>query len=380
MERRKTIIKIVLISIISIAIIIISSLYVTDANFRLSIDKIFNRAVYENNLKSIEISSEDSPIVYSYDKYIVVLSKGVLKCYDKTAKNVFSIDVNITSPMMKSNDKYLVIGEKGGKNFCVIYENELLWTGSVEGSISEININSNGYVSVIVTNTTYKSVVIAYNNDGMELFKTYINSTYALNCDISNNNRYLAIGEVDYSGTIIKSKVEIISIDLAKNDPRNSIINSYESEPGEVITALNYHIGDNVYCVFSNYVQKVNHNGNERVVDFNENTLFADIYTKNSLVLFEKQSAGIFSSEYQIRIINLSSKKESLYFENLKLIKSLKTSGENIVLNFVNSVQVLTKKGWLSKKYTSTKEIKDIVVSEKIVGIVYKDKIEIIEL
>ena len=53
---------------------------------------------------------------------------------------------------------------------------------------------------------------------------------------------------------------------------------------------------------------------------------------------------------------------------------------KNIVLNFVNSVQVLTKKGWLSKKYTSTKEIKDIVVSEKIVGIVYKDKIEIIEL
>ena len=380
MERRKTIIKIVFVSILVFATIIIASLYVTDSNFRLSIDKMFNREVYENNLKSIEISSEDNPIVHSYDKYIVVLSKGVLKCYDKTGKNVSSVEVNITSPMMKSNEKYLVIGEKGGKNFCVVYENELLWKGSVEGSISQININSNGYVSVIVTNTTYKSVVIAYNDEGIELFKTYINSTYALNTAISNNNRYLAIGEVDYSGTIIKSKVEIISIDLAKNDPKNSIVNTYESEPGEVITAINYHIGDNLYCVFSNYVQKVNHNGNERVVDFNENTLFADIYAKNSLVIFEKQSSNLLASEYQIRIINLSTKKESLYFENLRLIKTLKTSGENIVLNFVNSVQILTKKGWLSKKYTSTKEIKDILVSEYIVGIVYKDKIEIIEL
>lgn len=380
MERRKTIIKIVFVSILVFATIIIASLYVTDSNFRLSVDKMFNREVYENNLKSIEISSEDNPIVYSYDKYIVVLSKGVLKCYDKTGKNVSSVEVNITSPMMKSNEKYLVIGEKGGKNFCVVYENELLWKGSIEGSISQININSNGYVSVIVTNTTYKSVVIAYNDEGIELFKTYINSTYALNTAISNNNRYLAIGEVDYSGTIIKSKVEIISIDLAKNDPKNSIVNTYESEPGEVITAINYHIGDNLYCVFSNYVQKVNHNGNERVVDFNENTLFADIYAKNSLVIFEKQSSNLLTSEYQIRIINLSTKKESLYFENLRLIKTLKTSGENIVLNFVNSVQILTKKGWLSKKYTSTKEIKDILVSEYIVGIVYKDKIEIIEL
>lgn len=380
MERRKTIIKIVLISILSIAIIIISALYVTDSNFRLSIDKLLDREIYENNLKNIEVSSEDNPIIHSYDKYIVVLSKGVLKCYDKNASNVSSVDVNITSPMMNSSEKYLVIAEKGGKNFCVIYENELLWSGSVEGSISEININSNGYVSVIVTNTTYKSVVVAYNNEGIELFKTYLSSTYALCSDISNNNRYLAIGEVDYTGTIIKSKVKIISIDLAKNDPENSIINSYESETGEVITSLNYQIGDTVCCVFSNYVQNVNHNGNERVLDFNENTLFADIYAKNSLVIFEKQSSGLLTSEYQIRIINLSTKKETLYFEDLKLIKSLKTSGDNIVLNFVNSVQILTKKGWLSKKYTSSKEIKDIIVSEQIVGIVYKDKIEIIEL
>ena len=110
--------------------------------------------------------------------------------------------------MMSSSEKYLVVAEKGGKNFCVIYENELLWSGSVEGSISEININSNGYVSVIVTNTTYKSVVIAYNNEGIELFKTYLSYTYALCSDISNNNRYLAIGEVDYTGKIIKSKVK----------------------------------------------------------------------------------------------------------------------------------------------------------------------------
>lgn len=380
MEKKKIIIKVAVFSVLVLLIIIASALYVTDSNFRLSVDKFFNKEVSENNLKTIEISSEDNPVVHAYDKYIVVLTKGVLKSYDKMSNNVSSLDINITSPMMSSNEKYLVVGENGGKNFCVIRENELLWQGSVDGAISKITVNANGYVSVIVTNTTYKSVVIAYNSDGVELFKTYLSSTYALSSDISNNNRYLAIGEVDYTGTIIKSKVKIISIDLAKNDPENSIINSYESEPGEVITSLNYQIGDNVYCMFSNYIQKVNHNENERIIDFNENTLFADIYAKNSLVVFEKQSSSLLNNEYQIKIINLSTKKESLYVEDLTLIKSLKTSGDNIVLNFINSVQVLTKKGWLSKKYTSTKEIKDIVVGEQIVGILYKDKIEIIDL
>lgn len=380
MENRKTIIKIIICTIIIIAIVIISALYVTNTEFRLSIDKMLNKQISENNLKTIEINSEDNPKAYAYDKYIVVLSKGVLKSYDKTANVVASIDINITNPMIHSNGDYLVIAEKGGKNFCVIYQNELLWQNNIEGSISNVTINPNGYVSVIVTNTTYKSVVIAYNNKGTELFKTYLSSTYALCTDISNNNRYLAIGEVDYSGTIIKSKVKIISIDLAKNDPKNSIVNSYESQSGEVITNINYQSGDNAYCMFSSYIEKVNQNENEKVIEFNDNMLFADIYLKNSLVLFEKQSSGLFSCEYQIRIINLSTKKENLYFQDLNLIKSLKTSNNNIILNFVNSVQILTKNGWLSKNYVSTKEIKDIIVSDKIIGIIYKDKIEIIEL
>lgn len=380
MEKRKTIIKIIICSIIIISIVIISALYVTNSDFRLSIDRMLNKEISENNLKTIEINSEDNPKAYAYDKYIVVLEKGVLKSYDKTANEITSIDISITNPIIDSNSGYLVIGEKGGKNFCVIYQNEVLWQSKIEGSISKITVNPNGYVSIIVTNTTYKSLVIAYNNKGTELFKTYLSSTYAICSDISNNNRYLAIGEVDYSGTIIKSKVKIISIDLAKNDPKNSIVNSYESQSGEVITNINFQTGDNAYCMFSNYIERVNQNENERVIDFNDNMLFADIYLKNNLVLFEKQSSGIFSCDYQIRIINLSTKKEILYFQDLNLIKSLKTSNNNIILNFVNSVQILTKNGWLSKKYTSTKEIRDIVVSDEIVGIMYKDKIEIIDL
>lgn len=380
MEKRKTIIKIIICSIIIMGIVIISALYTTNSNFRLLIDRMLNKEVIENNLKTIEINSEDNPKVYAYDKYIVVLEKGVLKSYDKTANVVTSMDINIANPMINSNGGYLVVAEKGGKNFCVIFQNEILWQSKIEGTLSNITVNPNGYVSVIVTNTTHKSLVIVYNNKGTELFKIYLSSTYALCSDISNNNRYLAIGEVDYSGTIIKSKIKIISVDLAKNDPKNSIVNVYESKSGEVITNINYQTGDNAYCMFSTYIERVNQNENERFIDFDDNVLFSDIYLKNNLVLFEKQSSGLFSCDYQIKIINLSTKKETLYFQDLSLIKSLKTSNNNIVLNFVNSVQVLTKNGWLSKKYTSTKEIKDIVVSDEIVGIMYKDKIEIIDL
>lgn len=380
MEKKKSIIKIGILSVFIITIVIVSSLYVTNLEFRSYIDRIFDKEISENNLKLIEINSEDNPMVYAYDQYIVVLSKGVLKSYNHNGEVVFSTDINIASPMMCSNGKYLLIAEKSGKKFCVIYDNELLWQKSVDGSISKISINSNGYVSLIITNTTYKSVVSVYNPNGVELFVTFLSSTYALCTDISNNNRYLAIGEVDYSGTIIKSKVKIISMDLAKNDPKNSIVNQYESDSGEIITDMKYQAGDNVYCKFSNYIQKVTHSGDERILEFDDNMLFVDIRLKNSIVIFEKQSSGLLSTDYRVRIVNLSTKKETLYFQDLGLISSLKTSDNNIGLNFVNSVQILKKSGWLSKRYTTGKEIKDIIISNGIAGIIYKDKIEIIDL
>lgn len=380
MEKRKSIIKVSILVTFIIFLVILSALYITNVNFRTSVEKFFDKEVAENNLKSIEINSEENPIISAYDKYIVVFSKGVLKIYNQNGEVVSSNDINITSPMMQTNGKYLIIAENGGKKFCVVYDNQILWQESVEGSISKININSNGYVSLIVTNTTYKSLVLVYNQSGKELFRTYVSSTYALCTDISNNNRYLALGEVDYSGTIIKSKVKIISMDLAKNDAENAIVNRYESEPGEIITDLNYQIGDNVYCKFSNYIQKVTNNSNERVIDFTDKMLFVDINLKNNVAIFEKQSSGLLSVDYQVRIINLSTKKETVYFQDLSLINSLKTSKENIGLNFVTSVQILKKNGWLSKRYITGKEIKDIVISDDIAGIVYKDKIEIIGL
>lgn len=58
--------------------------------------------------------------------------------------------------------------------------------------------------------------------------------------------------------------------------------------------------------------------------------------------------------------------------------KSIICYGNNIGINFGNEIQLVRANGWLIKKYTSEKEIKSLVLGSKIAGIVYKDKIEII--
>ena len=48
-------------------------------------------------------------------------------------------------------------------------------------------------------------------------------------------------------------------------------------------------------------------------------------------------------------------------------------------MNFGTEVKIINTNGWLLKEYKSSKQIKDLVLGTSIAGIVYKDKIEIID-
>ena len=81
-----------------------------------------------------------------------------------------------------------------------------------------------------------------------------------------------------------------------------------------------------------------------------------------------------------MKIKDTNSKSESLYILNNDLPKSMSTSDNKMALNLGNEVQIVDTNGWLLKKYTSTKQIDKIVLGDSIAGVVYKNKIEIIDL
>lgn len=371
--------KVCIVLLVIILVSIVLARYVTDEEFRNFVDtKVLKKEVVSENLNKIDIDSENNPSIYAFDKYITVLSKSQLKMYGRNGKQAASLEVNISSPVMDSQDKYLVIGEKNGSKLYLISGTNIVWQTEIEGDISRVSVNKNGYVSIIVKNTTYKSVVISFTPEGKEIFKKYLSSTYAICSDISSDNRYLAIGEVDYSGTIVKSNIEIISISLATTDPDNSSVYKYESEAGEIVTNIDYSNKSYAICMFNSYIQKVSETANERLYDLGNDIIFFDINLRNNMAMVEKQSSGLFSYDYQMKIKSTQSKAESLYILNNSMPKSIICYKNSIGINFGNEVQIVSSNGWLIKKYTSDKEIKSLVLGGSIAGIVYKDRIEII--
>ena len=191
--KKKKVVIAISIGIILLAIGITMIVYYSSSDARTFLDQyLFRKNVTQEKLDSIELDYNSNVNVFTYNKYICVLAENKLIEYNNSGNIVKEIELEITDPVYSVNNKYLAISEKNGSKLNVISGSEILWTKDIDGQISKININNNGYVSLIITGTSYKSVIAIYDNNGNELFKTYLSTTTAIDVDISDNNEYMA--------------------------------------------------------------------------------------------------------------------------------------------------------------------------------------------
>lgn len=220
---KKRLIIATIIAIIVVAAIIAIGLYNTNKQARTWIDKnIFRKEIQQDKAATIEISENQNSNIYAFNKYIGILDKTKFTIYGNTGSKEKELEIQISNPIFNAANRFLAIAENKGQKLYLITDKEITWEAEIEGNISQILVNKNGYVAVVIVDTSYKTVIKMYNPQGKELFNTYLSSTRAVDVSISNDNKYLAIAEIDTSGTIIQSNIKVISIDKASSDPTNS--------------------------------------------------------------------------------------------------------------------------------------------------------------
>ena len=197
---------IITISIIILALIIgiTALLQYSSRDVRNFLDQyLFRKNVTQEKLESIELDYDSNINVIAYNKYICILAENKLMEYNSSGKLEHEINLEINNPVYSVNNKYLAISELNSSRLNLISDSKIFWTKNVDGNISKINVNEKGYVSVILTGTAYKSVIVVFDENGNELFKSYLANTIAVDTSISNDNKYLAYAEVNTTGTTI---------------------------------------------------------------------------------------------------------------------------------------------------------------------------------
>ena len=380
-NKKKIIIAILIILLIA-TIATITITYINNKTAREWIDKnIFQKEKTQNNLPSIEIEDENNSNIYAFNKYIGILNKNNFKIYDNTGKQEKELTIEITKPIFNHNNRYLTVAEEKGQKLYLIEDKDIVWEREIEGNISQITVNKNGYVAVTIVDTSYKTVVQLFDSQGNSLFKTILSTTRVVATSISDDNKYLAIAQVDTSGTMVQSNVRIMSIEDSKKNTENAIKKVYSGENNELITNIKYQEKNKLLCMYTDKTELIKADETvEKLQEYKDKKIsFASIELSNASVTIEEKSSGLFTADSVVNIINSENKSTSLYTAEA-VTKEIYTNGNIIALNLGSEVEFINTSGWLVKKYTAEQEITSIVVSNSIAGIIYRDKIEIINL
>lgn len=379
---KKKLIILIIIAIILISLIALTILYINNKEARDWLDKnIFQKEKTQNKLPSIEIEESDNSSIYAFNKYIGILNKNIFQIYDNTAKKENELTVEITKPIFSTNNRYLAIAEEKGQKLYLIEDKDIMWETEIEGNISQITVNKNGYVAVTIVDTVNKTVIAMYNNQGEHLFNTVLSSTRVVATSLSDDNKYLALAQIDTSGTMIQSNIKIMSIEDGKNNSENAIRKVYNGENNDLITNIKYQEKNKLVCMYTDKITVIK---TDETVDTlqeygDKKVSFASIDLSNASVTIEEKSSGLFTADSMVNIINSDNKSKSLYTAEY-VTKEIYTSNNIIALNLGSEVEFINTSGWLAKRYVAEQEVTNIVLSNSIAGIVYRDKIEIINL
>ena len=372
----------IIIATIILIFIVLFCIYLGNKNFRDFMDKyVLMKNVTENNVVAISLDDTENNNIYTYDKYICVFKNNTLTGYNSSANKEYELTVKLTNPIVDINNRFLLIAEENGQKIYLISGNNILWEKELEGNISKISVNKNGYVSVILTGTTYKSIIQTFDNNGNELFKTFISYTIAMDSDISNDNKYLSFVEINTSGTVIQSTVKTISMQKAKDNPSEAII--YTSTPlnDSVAISLRYQDSNKLVCMYDNSLHVINNGTDEEILNLNESgkkISFSDIRLNNFVFRVIEKNI-LLSTQSTVEIVNSSSKKSNIYTVD-SVIKEVYCYNNVIALNLGSEVHFIGTNGWLIKKYISNQEVRKIVMNTDFAAVVYRDKVEIINL
>lgn len=379
-NRKKIIITTIVVTVIVLVGIAVGT-YCTNEAVRGWIDKfIFRKEVLQDSVATIDLKEGQNANVYAFNKYIGILDQAKFTVYSNSGSKEKELDVQISNPLYSSANRFLAIAEKGGQKFYLITDKDVSWDATVEGNISQVFVNKNGYVAVVITGTLNKTVIKMYNPSGKAMFTQYLSTTRAIDVSISNDNRYLAIAEIDTSKTVLQSNVKIISIEKAEKNADDYLEKTYSSATGKLITNIRYQDKNKLVCMYTDGISVIENDQENTLVDTKDKKIaFQSIDIDNNICYVEEKSSGLFTADSVVNITNIDNKSSKQYTVNY-VAKEIFTNVDIIALNLGTDIEFINTGGWLVKRYVANQEITNVVVSSNIAGIVYRDKIEIINL
>ena len=303
---------------------------------------------------------------YISGKKLFVIRENNLNIYDKNLDSVSKDNLNSSKFCFKNKDLYTVIASLD-KHFVRLYkEDSLLWEKETSLEIKSISVNKNGYVSLIFTQNGYRSGVKVFSLNGTEILNIYLASTYAVDAELSDDNKTLYIGEVDFNGINPKSNNKIVNV----NSNESKLI---KLGTDEIIANIEIN-KSTVYADTTEALYEVTEEGNIfRLSDFSKtNIKYINIESVDYPILFDSDASAL-------RTIIAGEDIHLTLDEEPQLIDSF---GDKLAINIEDEVWLINNSLVVKQKCRIQNGLIALkfIDGGKTLALIYNDKIELLKV
>lgn len=311
---------------------------------------------------------------------LIVVGNNYINGYLSNSKENFDESVSLKSAITDAEGDYCIIGEKDGTKVYMISASTKVWESDIQGSILDVSVNKNGYSAIIYKQTGYKSLIKVMNPDGSEIFTSYSAYTYAIDAEISNDNKSLAVAKINADGIKAESSIELIDV----NNVQQENVKKISLDNDVLVTDIEYN-DKNELLVLTDKGANIIVNGvlDDLGNDFENSVSFATIENSNNMISVSKRENGLFDVDYVLNIYEYAEtaiKNHQYELSELPLIVT--AQNKNIALLLENEFIVVNTNGKLVRRCEISGNIKTIQFFDNgnAVALVFRDKIEFLKI
>lgn len=314
------------------------------------------------------------------DSNLIIVGNNYVHGFSSNGKENFDINVSLKDAVTSTDGDYCIIGEKNASKVCMINSNAKIWEMDIQGTILDVSVNKNGYAAIVYKQVGYKSLIKVIKPDGNELFTTYLASNYAIDVEISNDNKILAIAEINTEGVNVESIIELVNMSDLENKNSKKINLSEDT----LITNIEYNSKNKLIIQTDKTFLLVE--GEEIksfAEEFDEDTKIASIESSDNPIVIKKMENGLFDTSYVLKIYEY--KNSGMICEEYQLEESpsiVNVKDGKIAMLLEKELIIVNSNGKLVKKSDIFGNVKSIIIfsNGNALAVIHRDQIEFMKI
>lgn len=327
-----------------------------------------------------KIEIENYLDTFSTGSNFYVVNSGGIMGYSETAKEVFKKDISFKDVVSTFAGEYAIVVDKSSANVIVINKSEMVWETSIgNATILGATINKNGYSAVIYSQAGYKSLIKVFSSTGKELFTNYLASTYAIDVAISNDNKTLAIAEIDTNGVSLTSGIKLIDIQTVSNNK----VQKFDFDTEELISDIEYDENNELVILTDLNVKLLKNNKISELINYkNENIILVNISNHKNLVAIKVVEESLFNTKCEVCVYNLKDNKNIKSYEIDESPNNVVTNNDIIAVDIGDKIIFLNGSANFLKKCEYKGQLKNIQLlnNGKTAVLIFRDTAEFINI